>query len=454
VNPDFSNVEIDQQTIAPQEFRRGLQEYRPFFAQGANYINANSVPAGSFVGPQNLVFYSPGIGPFDRGAKVEGTFGLQSFGALSFRGFDPVSGNTFNDVAYGYKHALQNRGFLYWADGVLAHHSLWGSDATSEFGFGGRDLKTGLVYGVDHAIERGSWVPGGIAHSTNGFVDVHKPNYEVLAGALDTSPAYNPMDGFTATSDARGFQFMSNMTGASPGIKTFSYFFTADRFFDRSGAVHQADVLLNVNATFKNGFSIDGAGPQTGELRSYATSDPAASGTTCADPSLARTYFTGVAGYFCGRTDRFNLMQIPVGYREGTATPLNASLAYGTFGNNYVHFYTLTSSRPLARVFSLGMEYDGSYERDIASGSLDSQWLRRISLGAQLGTDTNVTLSLRGINGRGGFAAPGTNFAAAFHRRFTDGNELFVNFGTPAAPTTLDRFIVKYLFRFGGDAGT
>ena len=161
-----------------------------------------------------------------------------------------------------------------------------------------------------------------------------------------------------------------------------------------------------------------------------------------------------MAGYFCGRTDRFNLMQIPVGYREGTATPLNASLAYGTFGNDYVHFYTLTSSRPLARVFSLGMEYDGSYERDIASGALDSQWLRRISLGAQLGTDTNVTLSLRGINGRGGFAAPGTNFAAAFHRRFTDGNELFVNFGTPAAPTTLDRFIVKYLFRFGGDAGT
>src|SRR5437016_4499449 len=38
-NPDFSNVEVDQQTIVPQEFARQLQEYRPFFAQGARFIS-------------------------------------------------------------------------------------------------------------------------------------------------------------------------------------------------------------------------------------------------------------------------------------------------------------------------------------------------------------------------------------------------------------------------------
>jgi hypothetical protein len=35
LSPDFSNVEVDQQTIAPQQFRRAFTEYRPFFAQGA-----------------------------------------------------------------------------------------------------------------------------------------------------------------------------------------------------------------------------------------------------------------------------------------------------------------------------------------------------------------------------------------------------------------------------------
>ena len=34
LHPDFSNVEIDQETIAPQEFRRQVLEYRPFFSQG------------------------------------------------------------------------------------------------------------------------------------------------------------------------------------------------------------------------------------------------------------------------------------------------------------------------------------------------------------------------------------------------------------------------------------
>ena len=104
-NPDFSNVEIDQQTIAPQEFERQLVEYRPFFAQGANFINAQTGPRSS-VGAVStnpyLVFYSPNIGPFDSGAKVEGTFGFQSLGVLTFHGFDQTTGNTFDDQAFGY----------------------------------------------------------------------------------------------------------------------------------------------------------------------------------------------------------------------------------------------------------------------------------------------------------------------------------------------------------------
>ncbi|HEY8296870.1 MAG TPA: hypothetical protein VIG32_02480 [Candidatus Baltobacteraceae bacterium] len=455
LSPDFSNVEIDQQTIAPQEFRRNLQEYRPFFSQGATFINANSVPLGGFLGPQNSVFYSPGVGPFDRGEKIEGTFGRQSFGVLNFRGYDQTTGNTFDDTAYGYKHSLPDRTFLYWADGVLAHHSSFGDDATTEFGVGGRNNKTGLVYGVDHAIERGSWVPQGVAASSNGFVDVHKPNYEVNLGYADLSPNYNPLDGFTTNSDIRGFGGYVNFVGTTPQVKNYTLFMTADRYLDRSGAVHQADAGAFFNATFKNGFSINGAGPTISELRSYSILDPAGAHTTCADPALPRTFFTGFPSYFCGRDVAFNLMAIPVGYRDGTPTPIDASVNYGRFGDNNLHLYTLSTSRPIGRILSLGLEYDGSYERSLATGALDSQWLRRVSIGAQLGADTNLTLSLRSVNGLGGFVPrPGTNVAFAFHRRFVNGNELFVNFGTPASYTTLDRVIAKYIFHFGGDTGT
>ena len=82
---------------------------------------------------------------------------------------------------------------------------------------------------------------------------------------------------------------------------------------------------------------------------------------------------------------------------------------------------------------SLGLEYDGTLERSLSDGSIDSPWLLRISLSSALGADENVKLSIRPINGNGGYAAPGANFAAAYHKRYRHGNDLYVNFGTPAA---------------------
>jgi hypothetical protein len=189
--------------------------------------------------------------------------------------------------------------------------------------------------------------------------------------------------------------------------------------------------------------------------------DPAHAGLACNNTSLPRSYFTGWPSYFCGRTDPFNLFSIPIGYRDGTPTPLDASVSFGRFGYgmlgpqdngaDFVQLYTISTSRPLGHLLSVGVEYDGTVERGIASGLENSQWLRRVTIGALLGQDSNFTISLRGINGTGGFALPGNNFAAAYHRKFRSGDELFINFGTPAAPYTLDRLIIKYLFRFGGD---
>lgn len=455
-NPDFSNVEIDQQTIAPQEFRRGLTEYRPFFAQGASFINANSAVV-SVISAPNLVFYSPGVGPFDRGAKVEGTFGKQSFGVLNFRGYDQTTGNEFDDVAYGFKHAEPTRTFLYWADGVIAHHSAFGNDATTEVGVAGRNLKTGFVWALDEAFESGTWVPKpGFARNGNGFVDVHKPNYEVNLGYQDISPNYNPIDGFTNASDERGPYGFLSFNGSNNAMKNYGLFFYGDRFTDRSGRVHQADSFINLNATFKNGFSINGLGPQVGLLRSYALDNPAnpVYPLGCADPNLPYGAFTGYPSYYCGRSDRYNLLGVQIGYRDGTPAPVDVSYNEGPFGSNYLHLFSLTTSRPLGSKFSIAGEYDNTFERSFVSGKLDSQTLRRVTLGETLGADSNISVSLRSISGRGGFAVPGLNLAASFHRHFLNGDDLYINFGTPAANQTLNRLIVKYVLRFGGGAGT
>jgi hypothetical protein len=453
-NPDFSNVEIDQQTIAPQEFQRQLVEYRPFFAQGAAFINAASgprSPSGIFTTAPNLIFYSPSVGPFDSGGKVEGTFGDQSFGVLTFHGYDETSNNTFTDQAYGYEHAVPGGSLLYWSDGVFANHSISGYDNTLEGGIEARDLKNGWIGYLDYAFENGSWVPQGHADFLEAFLDRHKGNTEFNLGYLDVSPNYDPIDGYTSNSDIHGPQFYTNFSGASPAIKNWSLYVGLDRFLDETGAVHQADTQVFFNAAFKNGFSLDGVGEAIGQLRSYGV--PA--GPDCSGPILYTSSFTGYPCYLDGVTQPFNLAQIPIGYRDGTPTPFDVSYSWGPFGDNFVHLFTISTSRPIGRRLSLGLEYDGTYQRAFSDGLLDSQWLRRISLGYAISSESTISIGLRDINGYGGFATQiGNNLSVAYHLRLRTGNELYVNYGSPAAGATLNRFIVKYVFHAGADEGT
>ncbi len=452
VNPDFSNVEADQLTIAPQEFQRQLVEYRPFFAQGAKFISPSEVGFSSPTGPNYAIFYSPNIGPFDWGAKLEGSAGLESFGLLTFRGFDATTGNTFDDTAFGFKHALPDDTFAYWTDGVLAHHSIAGDDTTIEAGATGHSAKTGFQWGTDQTLEEGSWVPyTGIAHTSQEYVAVFKPNYQAAFGYNDDSSNYNPIDGLTFNSDLRGFQGFAEALGSTPWVKNYSISFNGDRWFDKSGAVHEADTLVQLTAVFKDGLSIDNLGPSVGTLRSY---DIPSDVSTCSGPTVGTSSFTGYPCYLNGRDQRFNLFTTALGYKDGTPTPIDASYAFGPFGNNYTQLFTIATSRPLGR-FSVGLEYDGTFERSLQTGVLDSQFLRRISLGRSIGAESNVSLSIVSINGLGGFATQtGTNVAFGYHQRFPTGNELFVNYGTRAAYTTVDRFIAKYVLHLGGDAGT
>ncbi len=455
LNPDFSNVEVDQETISPQEFRRELTEYRPFFSQGAVFINADSgerAPIGADSASPDVVFYSPSIGTVDDGAKVEGTFGDQSFGILNFHGYDETTGNTVDDSAFGYEHALQDNSFLYWTDGVLAHHSIAGDDSTVESGVEARNLKSGLIGFADYSFEDGSWVPQGDASLFQTFADVHKPNYEVNVGYLDVAPNYDPIDGYTANSDIRGPQSIVDFTGgSSAGIKGWTAFFDADRFEDESGTVHEADTGAYLNLTLDDGLSLDGAGPTTGELRSYGIP----SGPDCTGKIVTTSFYSGFPCYRDGVTEAFDLMSVPIGYGDATANPVDADYAWGTFGTNDVHLFTLSMTRIIANRLTFGVNYDGTYEHALDDGLLDSQWLRRVSLGYDLTTESTVTLAFRSVNGYGGFATTvGSDLAVAYQRRFSNGDQLYVNYGSPASATTLDRLIVKFVFHAGGDVGT
>ena len=155
----------------------------------------------------------------------------------------------------------------------------------------------------------------------------------------------------------------------------------------------------------------------------------------------------------------------PVSMPDGTSKSAVTELGLATcselkpcvFAKNTwpVELFTITTSRPLMRGLTLGLEYDGTYERALSNGALDSQWLRRISLGYSISDESTFNIGLRDINGYGGFATQiGNNLAIGFHQRFASGNELYVNYGSPAAGATLNRLIVKFVFHAGADTGT
>lgn len=436
LDPDFSNVEVDQQTIVPQEFARNLTEYRPFFAQGAQYFTPEqTMPAGGFVNAPDQVFYSPSIGTFERGFKVEGTYGMQAIGALEIRGIG-IAGQPIDDTAFGLKHQLSDRTFLYWINGVAAHHASTndstiesGNDSTIDSGLAGRNLKTGFVWGYNQALEerRLSFDPARtFAYERHYFIDVHKPNYELLQSYQHMSPGYGPLDGFTTIDDANGPIYMANFTGTTPGLKSWTGFFTGDRFLTHDGRVHEADFFGN---------------------QDVVTTKLVHLNVAVGDSELNDPLLTG------GVTLPFNQATLSGGYRDGTPAPVDAFFGAGKFATFYLQQFNASTTRPIGSRLNLQATLAGTHERSDAIG-VDGQILRSIAIGESLGPDTNVTLAFRSISGNGGFALPGKNLAAAFHSRFASGSELFVSFGTPAAPTTLNRFILKYLWRIGGGAGT
>ncbi len=432
LNPDFSNVEQDQTTIAPQEFQRQYNEYRPFFAQGANYIaNLPGVNINSY----DTMFYSPKIGVFDRGLKLEGTQGLSQFGALN------AIGDGFDDSALGYAWSKPDQSLTFAAGGVDANHTGLRDDV---FGYAAAitNPRNGLFTLVRMQSDRGTAVMDP-SQANDGELGAGIQSAHVLAvfDYKDIGPEYNPIDGYLQLNDLRGPQGFYQYTGSGSGrsvIKSYQLGAGADRFVDRSGAAHQSDVFSNANLTFKNLISI-GYGQNSSELGFYTNPYPV---------------YTGAFSL------PFNSQNISLGFKDGTPSPIDASYSWGPFANSalapvFLQQGSLSSSQQFGR-WGISASYGSAIERATTGSSapaLDSQWLRTVALTRSFGKNASLAIGLRSINGDGGYAVPGTNLAISYHQRFANRDELYIDYGTPAAAATLNRAIVKFVFHAGGSSG-
>ena len=435
LSPDFSNVEIDQQTINPQQFRRNFREYRPFFAQGAAYVSP--LPENfEFNFAPDQVFYSPSLGPFNRGIKLEGTEGTNSFGVLEAKGYDPTGPMGFDVIAFGFKHKRLNNTLAYWADGVMAHQAGV-SDSTFEFGAYGRSLASGLVYAFNHAMEYGTNVANpSQAEKTQALFDIQKAGpFEATIGWNQIGPQYNPIDGFTNIADIKGPNGQLDWVITpkhSTWIKNIELYLYGDRWLDSQGYVHQEDADAYLNLRTKKAVTYN-IGYQNGSQRSYGGN-----------------YYSGYYNNYADAvTQPYKQPFVGVTLGDGAPNSFAVNYQWGPFGSYYLNQINTTTIYQF-RHLSMEFDYAGTYQRPFVAQPTNGQWLRRLTFGLPLGTDGNAAISYRDVSGTGGFGTQGKNLAVGVRKRFRNGNELFVNYGTPAAATTLDRTIVKYLIRLGG----
>ena len=443
--PDFSNVENDQTVIAPQEFRLAYSEYRPFFAQGAHYLDP--FPAININGIQETAFYTPGIGTFDRGYKIEGVAGHSSLGVLD------VHGAGFDDQAFGYELSNTAKTLSVFGQGVMAHHD-GGNDTTLGAAISQHDPRTGEGIWAEFNAERGSFVDNPAqARRALLAASIITQRVTLIAGWKAIGPEYNPVDGYVPLNDIRGPLLFAQLNETGRGaLKSWNVLGYADHYLDGTGAVHESQILGNASATFKNLLSVQ-LTTQNGFLRVYDAPYPA---------------------YANPHDLRFEQNSLSLGYRDGTPSPIDVSYSAGPFAIQCVGFtsvpafcadatvpfvpaflqqFTLSGSRSIAPSYALSAELDSTRERPFA-GVADGQQLRRFSVTRSFGRDTSLALGLRTITGTGGYGIPGTNVAASFHERFRNQSELYVEYGTPAAYRTLQRMLVKYVFHVGGGTGT
>jgi hypothetical protein len=427
LNPDFSNVEEDQTTIAPQEFQKAYAEYRPFFAQGAQYID--TLPQPSLVGSANTMFYTPSIGIFNRGLKVEGTSGRNAVGVLN------VVGPDVDDNAFGYAYAVPDNSFTASTEGVLANHD--GTlDNTYGVAFTQTNPHSGQFTQLQAQSESGSLVTTPGTAQTFILDEGLRNQHFVVQGLYDDiGPEYAPIDGYTAINDLKGVGTSVEYLGVGPKtspIQSYSVTMFADRYFDGDNNVRQADINGFFTLNFKNLLSVTGF----------------------AGPSELRTYQQGYPYYVDGQTDWYNRRQLTLNYAASSSSPIQVSYTYGPFGGYYVQ-QTGAALSHVVGPYSVSLTYDGNIER-LQAGSpiIDSQWLRDLTFSRSFGRDASVALSYRNINGTGGFATPGANLAMLYQQRFANQDMLYLEYGTPAAVATLHRFIAKYVFHVGGGTGT
>lgn len=430
-HPDFSNVEVDQQSIAPTEFQRVYSEVRPFFTQGSRFYNTTRCTPSC---PYEIL-YTPAIPAFREGYAVEGQQGLFGFGAFDALGTDRT------DRAQSIAFKTRDQTVHAEAERVIVDTAGGFRDDVTMFGAGYANPHSHLQIFADSGRDQGSLVtdPSQAKYMDVGAaIGTPTSSYSVALRKLGAQ--FQPADGYVTHPDIAGWatqaskQINFKKDSFLRDVALFSY---ADRYHDRTGRVDEDDAGYQLNFDFRNQTTV-----HVFQNNNYL--------------------LTGDNQYL-----PFNQNGIFFGYRQSTSTPLGYLLSDGPFYHGRSSYVSYSGAFALHRGVTLSLEadrdaYAPSHAYAVAGEPATTLWLQRLAVDWQPTRRTSLDVGLRRIRGfepPSGYAPPGTyflnatNLSVALHT-FSPKREWYVVYGDPNVFSTKPAITVKTIWYIGAPKGT
>ncbi len=437
LHPDYSDVEIDQQSISPQEFPRFYQEVRPFFTQLSQQFNARfNCWTCAFT------LYTPSIPTFSQGYAVEGTQGPLTFGA-----FDAI-GPERSDEAQTATYTQSNRDHsaLFSVQQVSSNtpavHDVSNTIATG-YGFSHNHVGVFANVGTDRGTNVTDPNKGGYQEA--GFT-LSDQTTNVLVDYQQVGAEFQPVDGYVVHPGIAGLSVFASKTynySTKSTLQQLVFSGEADRYHGENGAANQQDQSLSASLRTR---TLLGLELNTGS--SYLEVPD-------------------------GELLPFTQTSTSISYRQNTATATNISYSQGAYYHGFLGSWYSTTGIRLARPLILSLEADATHYVPHAGYGPGTQWdeitanqfLERISLDWQFNHHASMDIGLRRIGGL--FAPTGFGYVPTAHTQPIDAvnltaavhflalrNEFYVVYGNPNELSTEHALFVKWIRYFGAPKGT
>ena len=440
-HPDYSNVELDQQTILPTVSARFYNEVRPFFTQGASFYNQFNCVACS--GPLQEL-YTPAIPTPREGYAIEG-----KQGPLSFASFDSIGdGRSDNASALGFTSTDQR-----WngeVQRVSSNTQPFVDDVTTA-GLTYSDLKQiqlSAAYGSDSG--------------TNVLVPNQAQRYEfdgswanqtfgIFGGVRKIGEYYNPADGFVWHPGVAGYSLFSAKIWdfsaaskiASAGAGAF-----IDRYQGPQQGIAQSDNGLFFDLLTKSAWDI-----QINTGSNYWRFDgPGGTGILTPISNTGGFQITYHSGLQTNNPGNFP-------NHGASATPTILGFNTGRYGDGRLDTWLRSTTIAIGTRSTLTLALDDTAQY-FTKGTNNVQWFESASYAYQLGVNSSFAIGLRRVvgtppnpNGGGNCVGTCSNVSIAYHLRRNHA-EYYLAYGDPNALTTTPQAIFKIIFYAGAEKGT